>query len=230
MNKLHLEDARKLVAKVGEIMLQRNLTDLSGGNISMRIGNEIVMSPKYAGTMRFWQIKPEEVLVLDLAGNKIEGKGEVSREAPSHLVLLNHFYPTGQAVIHAHPRNTMVFCVAQQPIIPVTEGSVKFGEIRMAKFADGGSYNEKLATNVLAEFIGQEELIAKQAAVVLAPWHGVFAVGKNLQSTLDAIERVENNAYCILMSKLLLSNTDSLENHRQALITAVKEAKGESSE
>ena len=225
-----LWEARQLVAKVGEILLQRNLTDLAGGNISMRVEDRIVMSPTLAGPNKFWQLQPEEVLILDLEGNKLDGDGGISREAPTHLKLLNHFYPAGRAVIHAHPRNTLVFCVAQQPIPPVLEGVLKFGEIKLVEYANGGTHSEKLAENVLAGLVGQDELVAKQAAVVLAPWHGVFAIGKSLPATLDAVERIENNAYCILMSKLLLAQTDGLEDHRQALMAAIKATRGGSGE
>ena len=68
-----LFQARKLVAKVGALMLRRNLTDLAGGNISMRIGKKVLMSPTLAGTYKFWNIKPEEVLVMDLEGHKLDG-------------------------------------------------------------------------------------------------------------------------------------------------------------
>lgn len=212
-----ISEAREQVAKVGAMMLQRNLTDLAGGNISMRVGDKIVMSPTLAGSKYFWQLDPEQVLVLDLDGNKIEGDGGISRESPTHIRLLNNFYPAGKAVIHAHPRNILVFCATEQPIPPVLEGVLKFGEIKLAKYANGGTHNEGLAKNIHEALIGQEQLIEKQAAIVLAPWHGVFAVGKNLYSTLDAIDRTENNAYSILMGKTLLSDPDRLDIHRARL-------------
>lgn len=230
MSDLFLFEARKLVAKVGAMMLKRNLTDLAGGNISMRVEDKIVMSPTYAGTRHFWQIEPEQVLVLDLNGNKIEGNGEISRESPTHIKLLQNFYPAGQAVIHAHPRNILVFCATEQPIPPVLEGVLKFGEIKLAKYANGGTHSEKLAEYVYEALRGQEQLISKQAAVVMAPWHGVFAVGKDLLITLDAVDRIENNAYCILMGKILLSDPDRLDVHRLRLGNAIKETKGNGGE
>ena len=225
MSEINLLEARTLLAKVGAMMLRRNLTDLAGGNISMRVGDKIVMSPTYAGAKHFWQLEPEQVLVLDLDGNKIEGKGEISRESPTHIKLLQNFYPAGQAVIHAHPRNILVFCATEQPIPPVLEGVLKFGEIKLAKYANGGTHSEKLAENIYEALLGQEKIISKQAAVVMAPWHGVFAVGKDLLLTLDAIDRIENNAYCILMGKKLLSDPDRLDVHRLRLEKAVKETK-----
>ncbi len=87
MDNSALNEARKLIAQVGRIMLERNLTDLAGGNISVRVDDRIVMSPSYAGTRKFWQLQPEDILMLDLKGHLLEGAGKVSREAPTHLKL-----------------------------------------------------------------------------------------------------------------------------------------------
>ena len=228
MKSTRLQEARQTLARVGEMMLRRNLTDLAGGNISARVADRIVMSPTLAGTERFWQLEPEEVLVLDLQGNKLEGQGDLSRETPTHVALLNHFYPAGQAVIHAHPRNTLVFCVGGQAMLPVLEGVLELKEVKMVEYAHGGVQSERLAQNVLEGLVGQEELMGRSAAVVMAPWHGVFGVGKDLYSVLETIDRIENNAYCILMSKLLFSDPAELEHHRRDLLEAVRSPGAES--
>jgi L-fuculose-phosphate aldolase len=156
-------------------------------------------------------LQPEDVLVLDLAGNLLEGDGKISREAPTHLKLLNSYYPQGQAVIHAHARNVMVFCAANQPIPPVLEYAYKFGEIKLAKYARGGVHGEELAENVRSALEGQEKRMAKQAAAVMMPWHGLFAIGKDLYSTLDAVERIEVNARSILFANLLPGGAGRLD-------------------
>jgi L-fuculose-phosphate aldolase len=226
MDNSALNEARKLIAQVGKIMLERNLTDLAGGNISIRVGDRIVMSPSYAGTRKFWQLQPDEILVLDLKGNLLEGDGKVSREAPTHIRLLNSFYPQGKAVIHAHARNIMVFCAAVQPIPPVLEYTYKFGEIKHAEYARGGVHNEQLAENVFKALKGQEERMSNQAAAVMVPWHGLFAIGKDLYATLDAVERIEVNAYSILMGKILFSEGESLEISQRELAERMKSSGG----
>jgi L-fuculose-phosphate aldolase len=222
-----LYEARELIAQVGKIMLERNLTDLAGGNISVRVGDKIAMSPSYAGSHRFWQLQPQDVLVLDLQGKLLDGEGKVSREAPTHLRLLNGYYPQGQAVIHAHARNIMVFCAARQGIPPVLEYTYKFGEIKLAEYARGGVQNEQLAENVYKALGGQEARMAKQAAAVMVPWHGLFAVGKDLHSVLDAVERIEINARCILYGRILLNDEDKLYRSRHDLAKHLEAAAGD---
>lgn len=226
VKKTEINEARKLICEVGALMLQRNLTDLAGGNISVRVGDSVLITPSLAGTRKFWQLKPEEIIRLDLKGNVLEGTGKVSREATTHLLLLNTFYPGGAVVIHAHPRNVLVFCATRTPIPPVLECTMKYGEIKVIEYANGGVQSKQLAENVLAGLRGKEELIGKYAAAVIAPWHGIFTVGKDLYSALDTIERIEVNARCILMGKGLLSSKDRLDKHRKALAEAINRSGG----
>ncbi|MFA5400551.1 MAG: class II aldolase/adducin family protein [Dehalococcoidia bacterium] len=227
MEQITLSRARGLIAEVGAIMLQRNLTDLAGGNISMRVEDKIVMSPSYAGQRKFWRLKPEDVLVLDLEGNLLEGEGKISREAPVHIKLLNSFYPHCQAVIHAHPRNIMVFCAARQIIPPVLENTYKFGEIKLAEYARGGVQSGQLAENVYNALCGQEKMMGGQAAAVMVPWHGLFAAGKDLYAVMDAVERIEVNARCILMGRVLLDDEDMLYRSRHDLAKHMEGFSGE---
>ncbi len=227
MDKSALYEARSLIARVGKTMLDRNLTDLAGGNISVRVDDRVVMSPSYAGTRKFWELKPEDVLVLDLNGKLLEGKGKISREAPVHLKLLNYFYPAGSAVVHCHARNIMAFCAACLPIPPVLEYTYKFGEIRVIEYARGGMQSQQLAENVYRGLLGQEPRISKQAAAVIAPWHGLFAIGKDLYATVDAVERIEVNARCILLGASLTGGAQGLEKSRKELTKMMKSAEGD---
>jgi L-fuculose-phosphate aldolase len=192
---------RQQIAELGLALYQRKLTDAAGGNISARVGDVLVMTPRYAGSKYRWHIQPEQVLVLDLEGNKLEGEGEISREVKVHCKLLNNFYPTGTAVIHAHPLNVLVFCAAEKPIPPVLEGTQKFGEIKHVPAAP--AHSQELADSIAALLQGQEERIKKQAAAALAPRHGIFVLGKDLPAAFDAVERIDGNAYCILFSRIL---------------------------
>ncbi len=227
MEQKMLSQARDLITQVGAIMFERKLTDLAGGNISMRIEDKIVMSPSYSGPRKFWRLKPEDVLVLDLEGKLLEGEGKISREAPVHIKLLNSFYPQCQAVIHAHPRNIMVFCAARQGIPPVLENTYKFGEIKLAEYARGGVQSRQLAENVYNALSGQEKRMAGQAAAVMVPWHGLFAAGKDLYAVMDAVERIETNAHCILMGRVLLSDEDMLYRSRHDLAKQMEGSSGE---
>ena len=197
----NLTQARKKIAETGRLVFGRHLTDAAGGNISMRVGDEICITPRYSGSRRHWQLQPNQVLVSDMDGNKLDGDGDVSRESKVHYRLYKEF-PDGMAVLHSHPRHVMVFVASGQPIEPVLEATLKFGTIPVVdKFAP--AHSERLADFIAEAMQGKDEAIRKYAAAVIAPWHGLFVVGKDLEAAFDLTERIDTNAYCILMSRLL---------------------------
>jgi L-fuculose-phosphate aldolase len=91
--------------------------------------------------------------------------------------------------------------VTGRPIEPVLENTLKFGPIKVARYAPAHSHD--LAEFVAEQIRGQEARIRSQAAAVLAPWHGLFVLGKDLDAAFDATERIDVNARCILLSRLL---------------------------
>jgi ribose 5-phosphate isomerase B len=196
-----ISQTRNKIAETGRRVFERHLTDAAGGNISVRVGDSVCITPRYSGSKRHWQLQPNQVLVSDLMGNKREGDGEISREAKVHYRLYQEF-PDATAVLHSHARNVMVFVASGQPIQPVLEATLKFDTIPVTKkFAP--AHSEKLADAIAEAMQGKEEAIGKYATAVMAPWHGLFVVGKDLDACFDLTERIDTNAYCILMSRLL---------------------------
>jgi ribose 5-phosphate isomerase B len=196
-----LFQTRQKISEIGKKVFERHLTDAAGGNISVRVGDQVCITPRYSGSRRQWQLRPNQVLVSDLHGSKLDGEGDVSRESKVHYRLYQEF-PNGTAVLHSHPRHVMVFVASGQPIEPVLEATLKFGTIPVVKrFAP--AHSEKLADFVVETFQGKDEAIRKYAAAVMAPWHGLFVMGKDLDAAFDLTERIDTNAYCVLMSRLL---------------------------
>lgn len=196
-----ISQTRRKIAETGKLVFGRHLTDAAGGNISVRVGDHVCITPRYSGSKRHWQLELNQVLVSDLEGNKFEGDGDISREAKVHYRLYKEF-PDGTAVLHSHPRHVMVFVASGQPIEPIFEATLKFGTIPIVKnFAP--AHSEKLADFIAEAMQGKEEAIRKYAVAVMAPWHGLFVIGKDLDAAFDLTERIDTNAYAILMSRLL---------------------------
>src|SRR5574337_298430 len=82
---------RARIARIGKMLFERRLTDAAGGNISVRVGNLICISPRYSGSQRQWQLEPEDVLVTDLQRNILAGDGKISRESNAHYKLHTEF-------------------------------------------------------------------------------------------------------------------------------------------
>lgn len=195
-----IADMRIRIAETGLMLFERKLTDAAGGNISARVGERICITPRYAGSKHRWHLLPGQVLVTDLEGSQLDGDGQTSREAKVHYRIYRDF-PDVAAVIHCHAQNALVFASAGCPIEPVLEDTLKFGTVLVTGFAP--AHSEKLADFISVGLQGQDSRIRKQAAAVLAPWHGLFVAGKDLDAAFDAAERIDTNARCILYTRLI---------------------------
>ena len=114
------------------------------------------------------------MLVTEPDGTKLEGEGEISREAKVHYALLSAF-PKSGSVVHGHARNVMVFCCANLPMPPVMEATLKYGVIKVSPYAT--AHSGLLAEYLLADFTGQEDRIRTSGAAVMAAYHGLFVTG-----------------------------------------------------
>jgi L-fuculose-phosphate aldolase len=222
-----LAAARAAVAQIGTLLFQRNLTDAAGGNVSLRVpgagigagdADVLCMTPRYAGSHHFWALAPEDVLVVSLDGQVLAGEGTISREAKVHLRLHNTYGEAGKAVVHCHPRHVLVFAAMAMPIPPVLEATRKFGEIPVIPYAP--SHSNALAEHVAAGMAGKEALMRRQAAAVIAPWHGLFVMGADLNLAFDAAERIDTNAHILLMGRQLGADP-TLSEQRAAMEAAI---------
>ncbi len=188
------------IVSVGRRMFERRLTDMSGGNVSARDGNTMYITPRFSGGRKHWQLEISDVLPGQVDTDDLMHHPMFSREGQTHVAIYRNF-PDANAVIHAHPFHVLPFCAASRPIEPVLEGTQKFGVIQCA--AQAPAHSKTLADNVVACLQGQEGRIRKHAAAVLLPLHGIVVVSTDLFLAIDALERIDWNAYCILVQKSL---------------------------
>lgn len=204
-----IAQTRAHIAKIGALLFDRQLTDSGGGNISVRVEDKVCISPRYSGQKHLWQLSPDDVMVVDLDANILEGKGELSRESRVHLSLHREFREHGNSVIHCHPRHLLVYAAMARPMPPALEATLKFGTIPVIEFAP--AHSPVLAENITNAIRGQESRIRKHAAAAIAPWHGVFCMGKDLNATFDAVERLDTNAYILLTGHVTQEHLDALQ-------------------
>jgi L-fuculose-phosphate aldolase len=196
-----VETIQEQIAYVGRMMFERRLTDFSGGNISVRDGETLHISPRYAGSKQHWQISPEDVIAGPIASDELLNHPRFSREGKAHLAVYRNFPDVG-GIIHAHPFYVLPFCAAGRSIPPVLEQTQKFGVVEAVPFAP--AHTQELADNIVAGLRGKEAAIRKQAAAVVLSQHGIFVAGKDLFAALDALERINWNAWCILAQQMLV--------------------------
>lgn len=195
-----MESITEQLAYVARRMFERRLTDMAGGNISAREGSRMYVSPRFSGSLKHWQLSPEDFIQCNVESDEILSDPRFSREGKAHLAVYRTFPDVG-AIVHAHPFHVLPFCAAGRPIEPVLESTQKFGVVEVVKGAP--AHSQELADNIVASLRGQEARVRKQAAAVLLPQHGILVAGKDLLAAIDALERIDWNAWCILAQGLI---------------------------
>jgi L-fuculose-phosphate aldolase len=188
------------ICYVGRVMFERNLTDIAGGNITIRDSDTVYCTPRYAGNKWHWQLKPENIVVGPVLTDELLGNPSFTREGLSHLAIYRAF-PFVRAIIHAHPRHVLPFVAFERPLVPVLKATRKFGTLKYINQAP--NFSQEQADSIVENLRGQDELMQQSAAAVLMPQHGIILAGVKFMDVLDSLERIDTNAYCLLSQSLL---------------------------
>lgn len=193
-------EIRKQIVEIGQLMYARHLTDSAGGNISVRTPEWVYTTPRYAGSKYRWSLAPEQIIALRGGEIAPQQAALVSREVQVHLAVYRHL-PLANAVIHAHARYVMPFVTLGKPIPPVWEDTVKFGAIGLVP--ETPAHSSALAEQVVQGLLPQAAGLAQHGIAILIPKHGIVVVGRDLSDAYDTLERINGNAECILLCRLL---------------------------
>lgn len=191
----------ELIVYAAAYFFDHGLTDSAGGNISIKVGDTIYMTPTLAGTEYHWHIGLDDVVVgsyHDL--EELKNHPRFSREGFSHLTIYKAFPYIG-AVVHAHPRFVNAFVAQSKPIPPLMRASDKFGTLEYHEPAE--PYSQDQADKIVKVMKKNEETMKAKAGIVLMPRHGIIIASKDLMIALDVLDRVNNNCQAILAQKLL---------------------------
>lgn len=172
---------RKDIIEYGNTMLEMGLTKGTGGNLSVFIRSENKMLITPSG-IEYHKIKPEDIVLMDLEGNVLEGEIKPSSEFEMHSEIYKNRDDI-DAIIHTHATyTTAVSCLnidlpAVHYLIAVGGGK----DVKCAKYATFGT--PELAVNARIAMEGRK-------AVLLAN-HGLLAGAKNLANALNITDELE---------------------------------------
>ena len=154
--------------------------------------------PLHKDTMTIGRGAGNDIVIVDLEGQRLEGELTPSIETTLHTGI----YKVRQkvnAVIHTHPVYGSIIAVAGLEIPGILEDQVTQigGEIRVAPYAISGS--PELAANVVAS-------LGPRNAVLMAN-HGAIAVGRNMREAFTMCKLAEKTAR-IFISALALGKVN----------------------
>jgi len=176
-------ELKQRMVDIGKRMWAREYTDGNGGNLTIRVGDNLVLCTPTLVSKGFMTI--EQMCLVDLEGNQLAGKFKRTSECMTHLAIMKR-QPKAKACCHAHPPHGTAFAVAgvQPPTCMIPEAEVFLGQIGLAEYRTPG-------TPANAEVVGNA---AVDHMAVLMVNHGVITWGKDIEDAYWKMENVES--YC----------------------------------
>jgi L-ribulose-5-phosphate 4-epimerase len=185
-----LEKLKEHLVELHLELPKNHLVAWTGGNVSARDAESGLIVIKPSG-VRYEELRPEHIVVVDLDGKIVEGSLKPSSDTASHLYIYQHRPDVG-GVVHTHSPYATAFAAVNRPIpVVLTAIADEFGgPIPCGGFALIG---DEAIGKVVVESIG------KSSAVLLKN-HGVFTIGKNAKSAVKAAVMTEDNAKTVWLA------------------------------
>lgn len=177
-----MEKERKLIVEFGKKLVTSGLTKGTGGNLSIYNREEKLMAITPSG-IDYFEIRPEDVVVLTIEGKQVDGDKKPSSEVELHRIFYERRTDI-DAVIHTHTIYATTLACLNWSLPPVHYMVAVAGkDVRCAPYATFGT--RELAENAF-------QFMKDRKAVLLAN-HGLLTGGSSLQEAFNITEQIE---YC----------------------------------
>jgi L-ribulose-5-phosphate 4-epimerase len=171
-------DIREECCEANKLLPRYNLVDITFGNVSCLDRDKGVFAIKPSG-IDYPALTPEDMVIVDLKGKKVEGRYNPSSDTETHRRLFEAF-PAIRAVVHSHSRNAVAFAQAGRsiPCFGTTHADYFYGEVpvtrAMTEQEVTGSYEWETGNVIVERF---KDLNPEEVPGVLVQGHGPFAWG-----------------------------------------------------
>ncbi len=186
------DELRVELVKITTELYRAGLITATGGNVSARSASRpdaawITPSQIFKG-----DLKPEQMILVDMEGKKISGDDKPSIESVYHAGIMK-YRPEINAVVHTHAPLSTIFGMSSMEMLPVNTEAIFCMNMPIIPFYLGGT--KELAKAVI-ECVGQ----TKATGAFLSN-HGLMTVGKTLRQAADASYMVEHVVDILLKIK-----------------------------
>jgi len=176
-------EERKAVARFMRRLYRQGLTSTLGGNISLRISDDIVViTPSATDKGR---MKWREVGLMDISGKNLTPELKPSMESGMHLSIYRKKKEI-RAIVHAHPVCASAFTAMNAQIRTdlTAEARAILGDPVLVPYALMGT----------ADLAVQAAEYVQKSDILLLENHGILTTGSNLLQAFDKLEVLENSA------------------------------------
>ena len=177
-----LKELREQVYEANMELPRRNLVTYTWGNVSGidRESGLFVIKPS---GVEYDALRPEDLVVMDLAGNKVEGKLNPSSDTKTHLVLYNAFPELG-GIVHTHSPYAVGWAQAGEdiPCYGTTHADYFYGPVPCARHLTQEELDEdyeRNTGNIIVETFRARGIDPVAVPAVICFSHGPFTWGRD---------------------------------------------------
>ena len=207
-------ELREQVLAANQSLADRGLAPFTFGNASGIDRKENAVAIKPSG-IKYQEMTPDDLVVVDLDGGVIEGLRRPSSDMPTHLALYKAFKTIG-GIAHSHCHYATAWAQAcrEIPCLGTTHADHFHGPIPVVEFLREsevvGDYEANTGAAIERHFIGKDPLLTP--AILLAG-HAPFTWGKNAMAAVETMAVLEMVAKLAFDTFALNASAESLPDH-----------------
>ncbi|MCK5279884.1 MAG: L-ribulose-5-phosphate 4-epimerase [Cyclobacteriaceae bacterium] len=209
-----LKKLKKKVCRANLELVKHGLVIFTWGNVSAIDREKGLVVIKPSG-VSYNNMKPEDMVVVDLEENVVEGNYKPSSDAATHIILYKNFPDIG-GVVHTHSEWATIWAQAGQPMpaLGTTHADYFYGDIPCTRKLTNSEINsayEEETGNVIVETF--HNLDPNTIPGVLVNNHGPFSWGSDAQDAIQnavVMEAVAKMTYFTLKIKKVSSIDQAL--------------------
>ena len=202
-----LESLKQKVFEANMALPRHGLVTFTWGNVSAIDREKGLVIIKPSG-VEYDTMTAEDMVVVDLEGNIVEGKYKPSSDTPTHLMLYKAFQNIG-GIVHTHSRHATSWAQAGRdiPAYGTTHGDYFYGAIpctrKMTRDEIAGEYEAETGNVIVERF---KNLSADDIPAVLVNSHGPFTWGKDADNAVHNAVVLEEVALMAMQTEALNPN------------------------
>lgn len=194
-----LEDLKERVWQANRELVARGLVFSTWGNASGIDRAESMLAIKPSG-VEYASLRPDDMVVVDLDGNVVEGTLNPSSDSATHLELYRAF-PNVGGIVHTHSHFATVWAQACRPIpcLGTTHADYCHGDVPVTESLTADEVVNDYETNtgkvIVRRFEGLDPAVFPG---VLVAQHGPFAWGETVEKAVESaavLEEIARLAY-----------------------------------
>lgn len=177
------------IREIGRDLYVQNMISSHGGNISLRIGDRLVIKRRGA---QLGRLKPSDLIETPIEKND-SGVVLASTELLVHRAI--YMATPAMAVVHCHPRTAIAFSLSRDEIVPIdNEASYLLKKVPVVteEFASG---TPEMANKVAAAL--------QQYKIIMLRGHGSFSTGQTLEEAFHWSSTLEEACQIAMYAKLI---------------------------